>query len=303
MERPATWQAHGAGAQPCKCGTIHPVTLSKRITDVLREARENSLLRTLRTVDRWEECRLMVQGKQLIDFSSSDYLGLAYDPEVLAFIEKKLSDHGLGTASSPLITGHTSLHSAVEGKLATIYTQEGSLLFPSGWQSNVTLLPSLFGESDVILSDERNHASLIDGARLSRARVIVYAHRDYDDLERKLIKAADIAGEDGLIGITSDTVFSIEGDAADVATLVELKGKYKAALILDAAHGLPSIGTDGESLLGFDEHLVKADAVTTSLGKYFAADIYIPGVSAPWRLRHCSRLLAGLRRTHPSSAS
>ena len=247
------------------------MTLTQRISETLRAARENSLLRHLRTVERSEECRLMVDGRQLIDFSSSDYLSLAYDDEVLAHIEKTIADQGLGTVSSPLITGHTGHHEMLEKKLAEIFHHQSSMVFPSGWQTNVTLIPTIFGVNDIILSDERNHASLIDGARLSRARVIIHAHRDYDDLDRKLVEVKAATDERALVGIISDTVFSIEGDAADVERLVALKKKHHAVLILDAAHGLPAIGSESESLLGFDNFLNAADAITTSLGKYFTA--------------------------------
>jgi len=247
------------------------MSLAERISELLHAAREDSLLRQLRTVERWEECRLLVDGKQLMDFSSSDYLSLANDPHVLASIEKKVSDHGLGTVSSPLITGHTGYHQMIEEKLAGIFHHQAGITFPSGWQANVTLLPAIFDDGDVILSDERNHASLIDGARLSRAVIKVFAHRNYDEAEEKLAELRDELSDEKLIGIVSDTVFSIHGDIADVKRLVELKKKYHAVLLLDCAHGLPAIGSESESLLGFDELLADADIVTTSLGKYFSA--------------------------------
>ncbi len=244
--------------------------LDERIAGYIRQAKEKSLLRTLRNVERWEECRLMVDGRQVIDFSSSDYLSLAADREVLALVQKMVHDHGLGTASSPLITGHTRLHMALEERLASIYGQETALIFPSGWQANVTTIPALFGESDVLFSDERNHASLIDGQRLSSSEVRVFGHLDYAGLESELDGLSREGGNDKLTGIISDTVFSIEGDLADVKKLCGLARKYEAVLILDAAHGLPAIEAGGDSAVGFGEYLGKADVVTTSMGKYFA---------------------------------
>jgi len=247
------------------------MTLSRRIHEQLENARAESLLRRLRTVERWDPCVLMVEGKQLVDFSSSDYLCLAHDAEVLGYIESKVAEYGLGAVSSPLISGYTGLHAALERMLAVIFRQESALLFPSGWQGNVTVIDALFNKGDIIFSDEMNHASLVDGCRLSKSDVVVFEHGDYDDLGENLHSVKAGIRDENLIGIISDTVFSIDGDTADVPKLIELKRKYNAVLMLDAAHGLPCIGREGESLLGFDEYLSEADVVTTSLGKYFAA--------------------------------
>ena len=241
-----------------------------RISDELAKARNASLLRHLRPLERSGNCTLMYGRNQLIDFSSSDYLSLADDPEILAHIQDHASELGLGNVSSPLISGYTDSHSTLEQQLALIYRHETALLFPSGWQANVTLIDTLFGEGDVIFSDSMNHASLVDGCRLSKARTIVFNHCDYDNLSLKLSQLnADM--HENIFGIVSDSVFSIDGDTADVAKLVELKRRHDAVLILDTAHALPRIGRDGESLLGFDEYLHEADVITTSLSKYFAA--------------------------------
>lgn len=173
----------------------------------------------------------VVDGKPVVSFASNDYLGLSTYPDVIAAAAQALTRWGAGSGSARLISGARPIHRQLEDELAAWKHSEAALLLPTGYMTNLAVLSALGTEHVTILSDELNHASIIDGCRLSRAAVIVYPHRDLAAVEREL-KAA------GKAIVVTDAVFSMDGDAADVSALAELCARHDALLVVDEAHAV-----------------------------------------------------------------
>ncbi len=204
--------------------------------------------------------RVCVAGRAYVNFSSNDYLGLANDPDVVAAGRAALERHGAGAGASRLVVGDSDAHHALERALATFEGTEAALLFNSGYAANVGVLTALFGPGDVIFSDAWNHASLIDGCRLSRAQVVVYRHRDVEHLEA-LLRAHP--GRRRVV--VTDTVFSMDGDRAPLKAIGALCQQHGAALMIDEAHGTGVLGANGRGLCEVDG--VEADLHVGTLSK------------------------------------
>jgi 8-amino-7-oxononanoate synthase len=211
---------------------------------------------TVRAAGRWREPRdldaagpegkLAPDGHPVVSFASNDYLGLTQHPAVVAAAHAALDRWGAGSGSARLIVGSRPVHGDLEAALAEWKRAERAVLFPTGFATNLGVLTTFGGPGVLVCSDELNHASIIDGCRLGRARVEVYRHRDLDHLEHLLSTAA---GERALV--VTDTVFSMDGDLADVDALVDLCARRGALLVLDEAH----------AVLGPDPDLAGVDAV------------------------------------------
>jgi 8-amino-7-oxononanoate synthase len=190
--------------------------------------------RTVRTLDRGGVAAV-VEGRAVVSFASNDYLGLSQHPDVIAAAHDALDRYGTGAGSARLIVGSRPPHDELEVELAAWKGQERALLFPTGYAANLGVL-SVLGERDVtICSDELNHASIIDGCRMSKAKVEVYRHGDLDHLDKLLADAHRAV-------VVSDTVFSMDGDVADVDSLSARCAANGALLVLDEAHAV--LGTD-----------------------------------------------------------
>src|SRR5262247_2457287 len=159
------------------------------IQDELKALHNASLYRRLRAVAGEQDVLLTIDGRQVLNFCSNNYLGLANHPALATAAKKAIDRYGCGSGASRLISGNMTLHEVLEAKLAQFKGTEAALVFNSGFQANTGLLSTLAGEGDVIFSDALNHASIIDGCRLSRARTVVYAHGDLDQLEDALKRA------------------------------------------------------------------------------------------------------------------
>ncbi len=181
--------------------------------------------------------------EQLINFSSNDYLGLANHPELKAAAIAALATWGIGSGASRLITGDTHCHRALEKAIAAFEGTEAALLFNSGYAANVGILSAVCGEGDVIFSDALNHASLIDGARLSRAKTVIYPHRDVAALQALILKNP---GRRALV--VTDAVFSMDGDRAPLVALAQLCERTHGALLVDEAHATGVCGPTGAGL-------------------------------------------------------
>lgn len=212
------------------------------IDDELQSLASVDLLRQRVSRTSSQGAQIKVDGTEYINFGSNDYLGLAASAELQAGLRE--SNHvqvGWGSGASPLILGRHQEHTLLEQELADFLGCEAALLFPSGFAANAGTIPAITGTGDVIFSDAKNHASIIDGCRLSSATVRVYLHSNLSQLE-ELLKAAGPARRRLIV---SDGLFSMDGDAARVAELVALADRYDAMLMIDEAHALGVYGDDG----------------------------------------------------------
>jgi 8-amino-7-oxononanoate synthase len=213
----------------------------------LAEMERANLRRTLRVVDGAQTPRVRVDGRDMLLFSSNSYLGLAEEPSIRRRAASALEHYGTGSGGSRLVTGNTALHTELEHALARFKGTEDCVLFTSGYTANLGILSALAGAGSHIFSDELNHASIVDGCRLARgAKVIVYRHNDTADLRAK-IRAENPAG--GII--VTDSVFSMDGDIADLPELVRIKKEHGLLLMVDEAHATGVLGATGR---GSAEH-------------------------------------------------
>jgi 8-amino-7-oxononanoate synthase len=229
--------------------------IERALLDELIALREMDRLRTLRKIDQRDGVCVVIDGRPLISFGSNDYLGLSSHPDVIAAGIEALT-HGAGATGSRLTTGNFALHEELENKIAHLKHAEASIVFSSGYAANIGTIPALVGRGDLILSDELNHASLIDGCRLSRAEVRIYRHADIEHTQTLL---ADRQAYSRLLVVT-DSVFSMDGDFAPLNKLARLCNENDGCLMVDDAHGL---GVFGDSGSGVIEHLgLRGSSVT-----------------------------------------
>jgi len=224
----------------------------------------DTLLRTPRVHEAAHAPELLIAGSRVINLCSNDYLGLAADPSIARATADALLEHGLGAGASRLVTGTHALHRRAEVRLARYVDKPSALLFATGYAANVGAVQALVGKDDVIFSDALNHASLIDGARLSRARVIIYRHADPEQLAQLL--AQHRAHYRAALVIT-ESLFSMDGDLAPIAELRALCDHYDAGFYVDEAHALGVLGPKGQGLCA--ELSVHADVLVGTLGKAF----------------------------------
>ncbi|MEX0686008.1 MAG: 8-amino-7-oxononanoate synthase [Balneolales bacterium] len=204
-------------------------------------------------------------GNRLINFSSNDYLGLASNPDVALASKKFIDRFGNGSAASRLITGTGEYHIELEKKLASALGTEASLIFNSGYQANTTVIPALAGRNSLVLSDKLNHNSLLQGANLSLGKLQRYRHNDPGHL-KTLLKRAE--GHYERILIVTESVFSMDGDVADLAVISSLAKSYGAMLMVDEAH---AIGVLGENGMGLCVRKYNADIILGTFGKAFGS--------------------------------
>lgn len=228
------------------------------------EMRQQGTLKTLRALSTPMDARARMEGYgEVLILSSNNYLGLSAHPEVIAAGQEALVRFGAGTASVRFICGTFSIHRELEEKIASFLGAEGALSYVSCWNANTGAIPVLAREGDALISDELNHASIIDGVRLSKARRLVYKHADMDDLEARLRECADA----GARLILTDGVFSMEGDLAPLPQIIDLARRYDAATLVDDSHGTGVMGRRGR---GTPEHFGvegQVDVLTGTLGK------------------------------------
>jgi glycine C-acetyltransferase len=240
--------------------------LNERLEARLAEIQQQHRWKDYRVFDSGPAARIRTKdARNLLLFTSNDYLGLAAHPRVIDAARTSALQYGAGTASARFICGTTTIHRILEREIADLCGTENALTFTSGWAANVGLIATLPENGDLILADSANHASLIDGGRLAAKGVerIVFPHADVAAVERAL---AAWRG-DGIAYCVTDGVFSMEGSLAPLAQLVEVTRKYGAVLIVDDAHGIGVVGPTGRGCVENAGLLGQVDIITGSLGK------------------------------------
>jgi 8-amino-7-oxononanoate synthase len=212
----------------------------QRLTERLAELGRAGLLRRRFARDSAQGPRIVVEGREYLAFCSNDYLGLANHPRIVEAAVDAALRHGVGQGASHLLSGHSVVHERLESALAQFIEMPRALLFSSGYQANIGAVTALAGPKDAVFSDALNHASLIDGVRLTRAQVVRYPHADVDSLSQAL---ASSRGKTKLI--VTDGVFSMDGDIAPLPGLLELCERHDALLLVDDAHGFGVLGPEG----------------------------------------------------------
>lgn len=213
------------------------------ITDVLQQLSDEHLFRERREVRPLPEGRCLVDGQEAWDFASNDYLGLSADPRLIAAATAALQTHGVGARASQLVSGRTDLHAKLERDLAAFEGTEAAILFPTGLAANVGAVAALASQGDSVFCDRLNHASLVDGCRLSGARLRVYRHDDLTGLRRALNR--ELARRKFIV---TDAVFSMDGDLAPLVELCDIAESENAVMIVDEAHGTGVFGTEGKGV-------------------------------------------------------
>jgi 8-amino-7-oxononanoate synthase len=211
----------------------------------LAELEGRGLRRALRTIDRAEGSRIVIDHRTFVNFASNDYLGLATNPRVRAAAANAVLEQGWGAGASRLLSGTRAVHAEAERRLAAFRGAEAALLFPTGYAANLGLFQALADRDTVIASDALNHASLIDACRLSRARVAVYPHRDVAAARRALEEATGAARR----LLVTDAVFSMDGDLAPLPELLAAARATGSVLVVDDAHGNGVLGAEGRGTL------------------------------------------------------
>ncbi len=247
-------------ARPSRRGT----TVERVARETLAALHERGTHRSLRILDAPQGPRTRIAGREVLLFAGSNYLDLARQPEVVEASVRASRDHGCAAGGSRLISGNLPVHELLEQELAEHLGTEAALVFPTGYMANVGLIPSLVGPGDVVVSDALNHASIVDGCRLSRATVKVFPHGDVDALASALAEARRTARR---ILLVADGVYSMDGDVAPLREMVALAREHDAMVVLDDAHGTGTLGKNGSGtaeLLGVADGI---DAIVGTLGK------------------------------------
>jgi 8-amino-7-oxononanoate synthase len=221
--------------------------MSDGFDEELRDLRERSLLRRLKTFDSPQQPAVLQAGRSLVNFSSNDYLGLAAEPWLGEAAKAAIDTFGTGSGASRLVCGTLAPHARLEETIAKFKGTEAALTFSTGYATAVGTLTALAREGDVIVLDKLCHASLIDGAKLSGATIRVFPHNHLGKLESHLAWAREHA-PDGRVIVATEAVFSMDGDRAPLEEIIAIKKRYRALLLLDEAHSVGVLGRNGRGL-------------------------------------------------------
>ena len=239
-----------------------------------REAIAAGVYPYFHALSTYQDSVVTIEGRRTIMLGSNNYMGLTCDPRVINKAIEAVKQYGTGCSGSRFLNGTLVLHNELEEELASFLKKESALTFSTGFQTNIGVLSTIAGPRDIIFSDRGNHASIIDGNRLSFAKIIKYAHNDMDELKRRLENAPEDAGK----LIVTDGVFSMEGDIAKLPEIVELAKRYNARIMVDDAHGMGMIGECGRgtaNYFGLDDEvdiiMGTFSKSLASLGGYIAA--------------------------------
>ncbi|MBU0580633.1 MAG: 8-amino-7-oxononanoate synthase, partial [Candidatus Margulisbacteria bacterium] len=232
----------------------------------LNKLEKDFLFRELNIVETSADRVIKINGKEYLNFSSNNYLGLANHPEVIKAVQGGSKEWGVGAGASRLISGNMNVHEELEKELAKFKGTEACLLFPTGYAANLGVITSLVGKEDVLIIDRLNHASIIDACKLSEAKLLIYPHKDVVKLKEILEKQRKKYKK---VLIVTDSLFSMDGDVAPLPEIVALAKKYEAMTMIDEAHATGVMGSDGKGVAE-KFHLEKEiDVIMGTLSKAF----------------------------------
>ncbi len=237
----------------------------EQINQQLAEVKSEGLYKSERVIASPQKTEIEVNGTEVMNFCANNYLGLANHPELVAAAQQGLSNHGFGMASVRFICGTQDIHKQLEASLSEFLGMEDTILYSSCFDANAGLFETLLSAEDAIVSDALNHASIIDGVRLCKAKRFRYANNDMVDLETQL-KAAKAAGARHIL-IATDGVFSMDGVIANLQGVCDLADKYDALVMVDDSHAVGFIGQNGRGTHEYCDVMDRVDIITGTLGK------------------------------------
>ena len=237
--------------------------LTTHLKTQLENLKQQGLYKRERRIESPQNAAITVQGREVINFCANNYLGLANHPEIVQAAQDGLKLHGYGLSSVRFICGTQDIHKQLESKIASFFGKEDAILYIACFDANGGLFEPLLGDEDAILSDELNHASIIDGIRLCKAKRFRYKHNDLAELERMLIDAQSCRFR----MIFTDSVFSMDGDLAKLPEICDLADKYDALVAIDDCHGTGHLGSGGRGAAEELGVLDRIDIITSTLGK------------------------------------
>lgn len=266
-----------------------------------QKAMEAGIYPYFREIESEQDTEVIIRGRKVLMFGSNSYLGLTNHPKVKEAAINAVKKYGSGCAGSRFLNGTLDIHTQLEDKLAQLVKKDGAICYSTGFQVNLGVVSLLTGRNDYLLLDELDHASIIEGSRLSFSRVLKFAHNNMEALERKL----KLCHKDSLKLIVVDGIFSMEGDIINLPEVVRLAGKYNASVMVDDAHALGVIGVNGSGTASHFGLTDKVDLIMgtfsksfASLGGFIAADKEVLNY-----IKHNSRSLIFSASMTPASAA
>src|SRR3954466_5826851 len=246
------------------CGLLMVPGFAKQVSQTLEEIKSQGLFKTERVITSPQDAHIKVAGgRDVLNMCANNYLGLADHPALIAAAKEALDTHGFGMASVRFICGTQDIHKELESALTEFLGTEDTILYPSAFDANGGLFETVLSEKDAVISDELNHASIIDGIRLCKAQRFRYKHNDMADLEAKLKESAGARFR----LIATDGCFSMDGTIADLGSIVSLAEKYDALTMIDDAHATGFLGRTGRGTHEYRDVMGKIDIITGTLGK------------------------------------
>jgi len=243
--------------------------LQKKLSEFTypQQLKERGLYSFYHRLESGQDTEVYMRGQKLLMFGSNSYLGLTNHPELVKAAKDALDKYGTGSSGSRLMNGNLDIHEELEEKLAAFVGKPAAAIFGTGFQVNMGVIPSLVGRNDYLVIDEKSHASIIEGSRLTFAKTLKFDHNDMASLEKALLKT-DITK---VTLIVTEGVFSMEGDLAPLDKVVELAKKYNASIMLDDAHGLGVMGKNGSGTAGYFNCTDQTDIIMSTFSKSFAS--------------------------------
>jgi glycine C-acetyltransferase len=275
---------------------------TKWIEEEIAGLKEAGLFNVIRTIDSPMDAWVTIDGRRLLNFCANNYLGLANHPRIKAAAKKGIDEYGVGPGAVRTIAGTMSVHIELEERLAAFKKAEACITFQSGFTANLATIPALVGRDDVIFSDELNHASIIDGCRLSRAKTVRYKHNDVADLRR----AIEETTEYGRRLIVTDGVFSMDGDIAPLDKICEVAEAHDIMLMVDDAHGEGVLGEGGRGIVDHFGLHGRVDVEVGTLSKAFGVVgglVAGKGVIVDWLRQRGRPFLFSSAMTVPDAAA